>query len=46
MIVDIINFSMTASLPANYVLDIGFTLLIKAFLPIYLVNKLLDKGFR
>jgi len=37
--IDIINFGMTASLPANYVLDILFTLLIKAILPVYLVRK-------
>lgn len=36
--IDIINFGMTASLPANLVLDIGFTLILKAFLPVYLVG--------
>ena len=41
--IDIINFSMTASLPANYLLDIGFTVLIKAVLPIYLVKQLIEK---
>lgn len=44
--IDIIHFSMTASLPANYVLDIGFTLLIKAVLPVYLVRKAIDRYFR
>jgi len=39
MMVDIIHFGMTASLPANYVLDVCFTLLIKASLPVYLVRK-------
>ena len=46
MIVEIIHFSMTSSLPANYVLDIGFTVLIKAVLPIYLINKILEKYLR
>ncbi|MBP1680059.1 MAG: hypothetical protein H6Q35_398 [Proteobacteria bacterium] len=44
--IDIINFGMTASLPANYVLDIGFTLLVKAVLPVYLVRKAIEKYFR
>lgn len=43
MIVDIINFSITASAPANYVLDICFTVLIKAFLPVYSVSLVLKK---
>jgi len=41
--IDIIHFSMTASLPANYVLDIGFTLLIKAILPVFLVRKAIKR---
>jgi len=41
--IDIIHFAMTSSLPANYVLDIGFTLIIKAFLPVYLVSKAIQR---
>lgn len=44
--IDIIHFGMTASLPANYVLDIGFTLLVVAILPVYLVRKTIEKFFR
>ncbi|WP_156961431.1 hypothetical protein [Sulfurospirillum arsenophilum] len=44
--VDIIHFSMTASLPANYVLDIVFTVFIKGFLPVYLVRLVYTKFFR
>ncbi|ARU49407.1 hypothetical protein [Sulfurospirillum diekertiae] len=45
MIVDIINFSMTASASANYVLDIGFTVLLKAFLPVFCIGLIIKRGF-
>ena len=44
--IDIINFSMTASASANYVLDIFFTILIKAVLPPVLVRYAIDRYFR
>lgn len=44
--IEIIHFGMTANLPANYVLDIGFTLLIEAILPVYLVRKTIERYFK
>ncbi|MBN1839677.1 MAG: hypothetical protein JW802_06505 [Campylobacterales bacterium] len=46
MIVDIIHFGMTASAPANYVLDIVFTVLVKGILPFYLVKLVVVKYFK
>ena len=40
--IDIIHFSMTASAPANYVLDIVFTVII-GVLPVFLVRKTIEK---
>ncbi|WP_263833721.1 hypothetical protein [Sulfurospirillum oryzae] len=44
--IDIIHFGMTSCLPADYVLDIGFTVIIEAILPVYLVRKAIEKYFR
>lgn len=44
--IEIINFAMTSSLPVNYVLDVTFTLLIKAILPVKMCFYIIEKATR
>lgn len=46
VVISIINFDMTQSLIANYVLNIILTVLVKAVLPVKIVKVILDRGLK
>lgn len=43
MIVQVLDFAMTASPSANYVLNVTFTAFLYAFLPVKLISVVLDR---